>query len=234
MQIFKDVGLLDNSHQFAISSWEELLTKSLSNVTSISLRSTDSASVRSAISDLMGPNAEFARRVLSEINLFREAAALSSANLLPLPLPPPPGSHQQTAIEHFAQLLSAQLSYSADERDMVVLSHEIVSRPKHLASTTATTQDEMVYTSSLMVTGTPSNGQSAMSRTVGLPLAFATQEVLDGRVDGNGVMGGKEVWRAVLGGMASVGVHMRESFSSLRNERMQTVEGQLILSRSQL
>jgi len=237
MQIYKDVGLLENSHKFTITTWEDLLMNSLSNVIGTPLRAADEASLHAAIGDLMGHHKDLALRVLSETGLVRKADALASASSgsrlgNPLAAPTVPvSSHSQTALEHFAHLLSAQLNYGVTERDMVVLSHEIISRPKDLPR--ATPQDEMLFTSSLLVTGTPSTGGSAMSRTVGLPLAFATLEVLDGHVQSRGVLGGKEVWRAVLDGMAQVGIHMQESISSLRNERSRTVEGQLLLNRSE-
>jgi alpha-aminoadipic semialdehyde synthase len=226
MQIFKDVGLLENTHKFSISTWDDLLHNTLSTVTGTPMRAGDKASFRAAVSDLLGPRNEFALRVLSETGLIPVNDTHKSQSGVAAVL-----VRSQTAIEHFAHLLSAQLGYKANERDMVVLSHEIVSHPKDLIS--ANPQDEMLYSSSLVVTGTPSTGESAMSRTVGLPLAFATLEVLDGKVQSRGVLGGKEVWRAVLDGMGQVGIHMRESITPLRNEQRQsrTVENQLLDNR---
>jgi alpha-aminoadipic semialdehyde synthase len=230
MQIFKDVGLLDNIHKLSIATWEDLLSSSLSKTTGTSLRSSDKPSLRAAISDLAGSQNELALLALSETSLLpmRDAVAVGDAvhSGSPVPL-----SHPQTAVEHFAHLLAGQLGYQANERDMVILSHEIVSRPKDVQA--ATSQDETLYSSSLVVTGTPSTGESAMSRTVGLPLAFATLEVLDGKVESRGVLGGKEVWRAVLEGMAQVGIHMRESVTPLQTSNSRTIENQLLVNRAQ-
>lgn len=227
MEIFRDIGLLENTHDFSISTWNDLLLNSLSNLTGTTLQSGDKQSLVSALSDIVGTKADFAMQVLSEVGLLSSADASQSGE-------PPITVHSQTAVEHFAHLLSGQLAYRAAERDMVVLSHEIVTRPRDAEMVNR--QHEMVYTSSLVVTGTPTTGEGAMSRTVGLPLAFATLEVLDRKVQSRGVLGGKEVWRAVLHGMEHVGIHMQERVSppSFHNDlQSRTVETQLLLNRKQ-
>jgi alpha-aminoadipic semialdehyde synthase len=52
-----------------------------------------------------------------------------------------------------------------------------------------------------------------MSKTVGLPLAFATLQVLDNGVRTRGVAGpfGEEIYRPVLEGLDTVGLGMRET-----------------------
>jgi alpha-aminoadipic semialdehyde synthase len=185
MQNFKDVGLLESNHKFSITTWGDLLRNTLSIVTGTTLRAGDEASLWAVVSDLLGSQAGYANRVLSETGLVSVNGTRSSqsgTDAIPI--------YEQTALEHFAHLLSTQLSYKAGERDMVVLSHEIKSQPKDLNSVKS--QDETLYSSSLFVTGTRT-GESAMSRTVGLPLAFATLEVLDDKVESRGVLGGKEM-----------------------------------------
>ena len=113
---------------------------------------------------------------------------------------------QPTApIDIFATLLAHKLRYLPNERDLVVLSHEVVAKaPK--------TGEESIYTSSLVAYGTPE--ASAMARTVGLPVALATRIVLDGKVKAKGVWGpgmDKEVWRGVLTGLERHGIGMKES-----------------------
>jgi len=229
MQIFKDIGLLDNSQKISIAAWKDLLPSTLSIVTGVPVRSDDNPSLRAALTDLVGSRYELALLVLSQTGLLHMQDADSVGDAVQsgsLNVP----SHSQTAVEHFAQLLAYQLRYQVDERDMVVLSHEIVSRPKDVQLTN--TGDETLFSSSLVVTGTPSTGNSAMSRTVGLPLAFAALEVLDGKVSSRGVLGGKEVWRAVLEGMKQVGIHMRESVTPLQGSQTQTIENHLLANRS--
>lgn len=52
-----------------------------------------------------------------------------------------------------------------------------------------------------------------MSKTVGLPLAFAALRVLDGGIRTRGVAGpfGEEVYKPVLAGLAEMGLGMRET-----------------------
>jgi len=90
---------------------------------------------------------------------------------------------------------------------MVILQHEIVARP---IDKTASSEYEDIFTSTLIASGLPGTGTSAMATTVGFPLAIATLEVLDGKVHATGVHGAREVWQAVVRGMAESGFEMRE------------------------
>lgn len=100
---------------------------------------------------------------------------------------------------------------------MVILSHEVVSIPKsaqpgdpaHIASA-------ITHNSTLVTYGTPDVlGGSAMSRTVGLPLAIAALKVLDGTIVERGVRGpgecGRDMWRGVMDGLEERGIAMRET-----------------------
>jgi len=95
-----------------------------------------------------------------------------------------------------------------DERDLVLLHHEIVARDCH-------TGLEQVHTSTLTAYGDAR--ASAMARTVGLPVAFAAQRVLDGAVRATGVCGptaDEAVWKGVLEGLESRGLGVRETIRS--------------------
>ncbi|OBZ72980.1 Peroxisome biosynthesis protein PAS1 [Grifola frondosa] len=121
-------------------------------------------------------------------------------------LPPLP-SRPTAPIDLFATLLAHKLRYEPSERDLVVLSHEIVTRPKVAnAPLTSFTTEEEVHTSSLITYGTAS--ASAMSRCVGLPVAFAALQVLDGRVIARGVQGptDKNVYEHILDSLETVGL----------------------------
>jgi len=104
-------------------------------------------------------------------------------------------------------ILAHKLKYEPDERDLVILSHEIVAQ-----SIDKPGVDE-IYISSLVTYGTPT--ASAMSRCVGLPVAFATLQVLDGKVHIRGVQGPTDatVYIPVLEGLKEVGLGMKENFS---------------------
>jgi len=71
-----------------------------------------------------------------------------------------------------------KMSYKKGERDMIVLHHEFLG--------TFPDGSHEKITSTLVDFGIP-NGDSAMSRTVGLPAAIATRFLLEGRIGGAGV-----------------------------------------------
>jgi alpha-aminoadipic semialdehyde synthase len=102
-------------------------------------------------------------------------------------------------------LLAFKLRYKPNERDMVILSHEVIAKGQAAGAL------EEVYTSSLITYGTPS--ASAMARTVGLPVALAALNILDGKVTVRGVMGPSDpsVYGPVLRGLEEVGLGMTES-----------------------
>ena len=95
-----------------------------------------------------------------------------------------------------------RLQYKPGERDMIVLQHEFVAaypdRRERLVST-------------LVDFGVP-GGESAMSRTVGLPAAIGVLRVLDGTIRDRGVVVPvtPEVYDPILDELASLGLRFRE------------------------
>jgi alpha-aminoadipic semialdehyde synthase len=134
---------------------------------------------------------------------------------------PPLPREPYAPIDLLATLLAHKLRFQPAERDVVVLSHEISAQSKSAGNEPANQSDEDVYTSSLVVYGTP--GESAMSRCVGLPVAFAALQVLDGTDGPRGVQGPTEpvLYNAVLDGLERVGLGMKES---VRTESGTSVE----------
>lgn len=140
-------------------------------------------------------------------------------------LPPLPLTNSPVApLDLLTTLLAHKLRYKPDERDMVILSHEIISVPKSSKTKRAvdplTIQGAKKHTSTLVTYGTPSIlGASAMARTVGLPLAIAARKVLDGKVEVRGVKGpgdcGRPLWGGVLEGLEERGIAMKESVRPL-------------------
>jgi alpha-aminoadipic semialdehyde synthase len=118
-------------------------------------------------------------------------------------------------------LLAHKLRYHPGERDMVILSHEIVTQPYAAdvvsASMAGSPMQREVHTSSLVLYGEV-GGNSAMSRTVGLPLAAATLRILDGEVRARGVMAPveNEIYRPVLEDLVRQGMVLKETVSSGR------------------
>ena len=110
-----------------------------------------------------------------------------------------------TPLDLFALLLGKRLAYKPGERDLVVLSHEIIARSRRAP------EDEEVHTASLVAYGAA--GASAMARTVGLPVAFAALHVLDGGVRTRGVHGptDREVYAHILRRLEEAGLGMKET-----------------------
>ncbi|KAJ6619520.1 Saccharopine dehydrogenase-domain-containing protein [Mycena sp. CBHHK59/15] len=130
------------------------------------------------------------------------------------PMPPIP-SGGMSPLDLFAYLLAFKLRYLPHERDMVILSHEVIAH-KH-------GMPEEVHSSSLITYGTPK--ATAMARTVGLPVAIAALNVLDGKVALRGVTGPRDpsIYGPVLRGLEEVGLGMREVVTTGR-----TIEGSLV------
>ena len=156
---------------------------------------------------------------------------LSNMNDLPV-MPTKPAA----PIDLFATLLAHKLRYLPNERDMVILSHEIVCRTTpFVPSSPSQPVEEEIHTSSLIATGTST--QTSMSVCVGLPVAFATRTVLDGHVNARGVCGPgveKGVWKGVLNGLASVGLGMKESVKIVKSAGGGDVERCLLDARMKL
>ena len=168
----------------------------------------DASSLVSALSNVV-PDPQHHGHALEALQWFGLVPGPSSGPAVDLPLLP---THPVAPIDLLTLVLAHKLRYNPGERDLVVLSHEIVAQPASAVGE-ASAEETEVYTSSLVAYGTAS--ASAMSRCVGLPVAFATLAVLDGKVVGRGVQGPTEetLYRAVLDGLRGVGLEMKEGVS---------------------
>jgi alpha-aminoadipic semialdehyde synthase len=175
VQSFKDIGLLDtNILKNPISSWANLVP-SVMRARGIAINDDDRASVNDAAQDVLG--SARAERLFDALTWLGLDPSSSSSDL-------PKVSHDRLApIDYLTSALAHGLRYQPLERDVVVLSHEVIARPASSGPKAA----EEIHTSQLITYGTPS--ASAMSRTVGLPVAFAALQVLDGKVSVRGVQG---------------------------------------------
>jgi alpha-aminoadipic semialdehyde synthase len=154
----------------------------------------DPASIHSAITSLIPP---------SQIQPLLGALDWLSA---PPSLPSVP-SQPMAPIDLFTTLLAHKLQYEPNDRDVVILWHEIVTESR------SGPPMQEVHTSSLVSYGTPA--ASAMSRCVGLPVALAALQVLDGGVVERGVTGptDKAVYSSVLKGLSDAGLGVKETVS---------------------
>jgi saccharopine dehydrogenase (NADP+, L-glutamate forming) len=105
-----------------------------------------------------------------------------------------------------ARMLS-RMQYAPGERDMLVMRHEFV------VERSARTER---MTSTLVDYGTP-NGDSSMSRLVGLPAAIAARRILEGKIEQVGVVVPtiREIYDPILDELAEMGVAFSEAVEVL-------------------
>lgn len=107
-----------------------------------------------------------------------------------------------TALDLLAQALESKLKYAPGERDMLVMQHEFMAQyPDRTEKITSTLVDF----------GIP-NGDTSMSRTVGLPAAVAVRLILEGKISLKGVQipVKKEIYQPVLAELKTLGVELKE------------------------
>jgi alpha-aminoadipic semialdehyde synthase len=197
MHAFKVIGLLDTEASIQLRDWRDLARMSLEKRIGEQIGS-DRRSFLSALSTVMTVDrAESALSALDWLGLTPEGVPNNAPSAISL--------KPQAPIELFTSVLAHKLRYNLGERDMVVLSHEIVAQPSLMDSATE------VHTSRLVAYG--NSEASAMARCVGLPVAFAALEVLYGSVQIRGVHGPTErsLYGAVLDGLQGAGLEMKES-----------------------
>ncbi|KEP50673.1 putative saccharopine dehydrogenase (NADP+, L-glutamate-forming) [Rhizoctonia solani 123E] len=208
MRMFSEVGLLSNKEEdkIMLSQWNELVGRAAAKASGEKFEIKDTVDV---VKSIIGPNRAKAHQIIPVLE-WMNAVPTDPRNVDPS-LPPVP-KDPVTPLDALGTLLAYKLRYEPHERDLVLLSHEVVTAPVSAPSSKkfdpATNE---VHTSTLVVYGSTSG--SAMSKTVGLPLAFATLRVLDGGVRARGVAGpfGEEIYKPVLEGLEAVGLGMREA-----------------------
>ena len=141
-----------------------------------------------------------------KLGLSEKAPAISNLDWLGLfsdePIPLSQGSNSDV----LAIRMLEKCGYDAGERDMIVMQHEFLIRYD--------SRDENVY-STLVEYGIP-GGDSAMARTVGLPLAIATSMVLDGRISDRGVVTPTRpgIYNPILDELEGVGISFDDRVDS--------------------
>ena len=193
-----------------MGSYSDLIRASLEDITKTSL--SQQTSFISALKDLAPQyDAEELQKSIAWLSGGKDAV-LPTAPKEPIPV-----------IDLFASLLSHRLAYAPDERDLVVLHHEVVSSSANNSSP-APSRDE-IHSSSLEVYGTSEH--SAMALTVGLPVAIAALRVLDGGYKAAGVHGptDRAMYEHVLDCLSERGLVMQHR--SKRYVEGRGVEGRL-------
>ncbi|KAF8804193.1 hypothetical protein BYT27DRAFT_7194939 [Phlegmacium glaucopus] len=229
MQAFVTLGLLNHSGTIELLDWSMFVNQSLMlkyNITDTTLPPLSSL--------IPSEDLQYLHESLTWLGLAKSSShvAIGQNQMPPLP------KGRMTPLAIFAYLLSQKLKYQPHEMDMVVLSHEIITRqPDELSDNGFLTQ---VHTSTLLAFGyqkpnIPFQGarpSSAMARTVGLPLAIASLSVLDGKVDFRGVQrpSWPQIYRPILSQLREVGLGMRENTRTLTKSEdlAQTVANTLV------
>ncbi len=115
---------------------------------------------------------------------------------------------QAAAKEILSDLLLKKLSYGKGERDLVVMVHEFdVLQPGGKAGR---------ITSTLVEYGEP-DGDSAMARTTGLPVAIAAKIIVRGKYGKPGVQipVDRELYRPVLKELEELGIYLKDTYVEL-------------------
>lgn len=211
MDIFKSIGFFDTEAPFVIDDWPSLTRIALKRRLGVDIATNDLVSMLSAVKDI----------IPATTDIYQLQTALEYLSLIPSssPIPPAPKT-RAAAIDHFANLLAQKLRYGPQERDLVILNHEIIAQD-------ASGREE-IHSSSLITYGGPE--ASAMARCVGLPVALAALKVLDGGVSARGVCGPaveRDLWKAVLDGLEEAGLGMKETVRPKASTSM-TVESALM------
>ncbi len=210
MQSFSAIGLLEASNTIVLDCWSSLIRLSLEQKLGLSILKDDIPSLKSALASVLpADHIQALLEALVWLHLIPSAYGSSSSSPSSPPTPPEPRQTVPiTPADALALYLAHALRYSPNERDLVLLHHEIVARDPRSGA-------EQVHTSTLTAYGEAR--ASAMARTVGLPVAFAAQRVLDGYVRATGVRGptaDEALWKGVLEGLESRGLGIRENMKS--------------------
>ncbi|MBI4125751.1 MAG: saccharopine dehydrogenase NADP-binding domain-containing protein [Deltaproteobacteria bacterium] len=110
-----------------------------------------------------------------------------------------------TALDLLSDALERKLKYAAGERDMLVMHHEFIAQFPD--------KKERI-TSTLVDFGIP-NGDTSMSRTVGLPAAAAARLILEEKISLKGVQIPvcREIYEPVLAELKELGISLTEKTS---------------------
>ncbi|MFO7980516.1 MAG: saccharopine dehydrogenase C-terminal domain-containing protein [Candidatus Aminicenantes bacterium] len=114
----------------------------------------------------------------------------------PLPL------KKSSPLDILVNLMEKKLSYQKGERDMIILQHRITAEyeNRHIQEIISTLVDY----------GNP-DGDTAMARTVGLPLAIAAKNILNGKIRITGVQipVSQEIYEPILGELKNSGIEFK-------------------------
>ncbi|KAF8530193.1 hypothetical protein BU17DRAFT_78804 [Hysterangium stoloniferum] len=190
------IGLLETDRTISINNWCSFASRTLASKFAISLAYDDLTSFRSILSEVLDMPEDKLSELLQALSWLGINPMLSLANTfshskhhsIPVPF------KQLAPIDLLTIILSHRLQYQPNERDM-------------LLPPSSGRSDVKTYTSTLVAYGSPTS--TAMSRTVGIPVALAALTMLGGGLEANGlgmkegVIIGAGSGRALKGGLGS-------------------------------
>jgi len=142
--------------------------------------------------------------VRAKLNLRDSTVFLRKLKWLGLFSQTPLTTKSGTAVDVLTDIMLSKLQYAPGERDLVILHHEFVAEyPTKKEHITSTLIDHGIV-----------NGDSAMSRTVGLPAAIISALIMKDQIKLSGVKipVDKEVYIPVMKELVALGVDFKEVF----------------------
>ncbi|GAA6063495.1 hypothetical protein JCM10212_004454 [Sporobolomyces blumeae] len=210
---YKRIGLLSTEPLAEpISSWATLVDACLHVK---GFRVDDDKSRRDALNTLLGTSD--ASLVDDVVDSLRDLALLpNSTSDVSLPALP---STPSAPLDLLSSILSHQLAYGPNERDVVILHHELTTESSE-------TGEPELFTSTLVQYGT--DQESAMALTVGTPIALGALLILDGKISQRGLVSptSEEVWRPLLGQLEANGIRSVEKRKRGSRGMLETLERQ--------
>ena len=136
------------------------------------------------------------------LSVKRDSAVISNLEWLGLFGDDPVAQNAKSPVDVIAARMLDMMQYAPGEKDMLVMQHEFIARyPDRKEKTISTMIDY----------GIP-NGDTSMSRTVGLPAAIATRLILEGKISMTGVQVPvtPQIYEPVLDELESMGIRFSE------------------------
>ncbi|GAA5960892.1 hypothetical protein JCM3765_007527 [Sporobolomyces pararoseus] len=196
---FKRIGLLSTEKLGRqIGDWGELVDACLENQ---GYKVKDGETREKALSELLGGEDQtLVRDVLETLNELALLPLPSSTGLSSLP---PLPAEPTAPLDLLSSILSHQLAYNPDERDLVILHHELTTKSKE-------TGEPELFTSTMVQYGTEK--ESAMALTVGTPIALGALLILEGKLSQRGLVSptSEDVWRPLLAQLDANGIRSIE------------------------
>jgi len=151
---------------------------------------------------LIGSSGDLKADVAAHLQIDAGSFVISNLEWLGLFSDDPIPAGAKSPLDVLAGRMLEKMQYAPGERDMLVMQHEFVAKyPDRTEKTTSTMIDY----------GIP-NGDTSMSRTVGLPAAIATRLILEGKIALTGVQVPvmPEIYEPVLAELESMGIKFTE------------------------